>query len=111
MIQTLKTSCNDLGVVIQDEVQFEEMFLENENSYIAGEIVVIDKKAYVVGSDNKTLFRIRKLTPREAFRLMDVDDNDIDIILNQVSNTQAYKLAGNSIVVNVLVEIFNPLFN
>ena len=36
--------------------------------------------------------------------------NDIDIILNQVSNTQAYKLAGNSIVVNVLVEIFKQLF-
>jgi len=34
----------------------------------------------------------------------------LDIILNQVSNTQAYKLAGNSIVVNVLVEIFKQLF-
>jgi len=54
--------------------------------------------------------RIRKLTPREALRLMDVSENDIDIILSEVSNTQAYKLAGNSIVVNVLVEIFRKLF-
>jgi DNA (cytosine-5)-methyltransferase 1 len=54
--------------------------------------------------------KIRKLTPREALRLMDVSENDIDIILSEVSNTQAYKLAGNSIVVNVLVEIFKKLF-
>ena len=60
----------------------------------------------VVSSD----LRIRKLTPREALRLMDVAENDIDIILSEVSNTQAYKLAENSIVVNVLVEIFRNLF-
>jgi DNA (cytosine-5)-methyltransferase 1 len=53
--------------------------------------------------------KISKLTPREALRLMDVSNSDIDIILSQVSNTQAYKLAGNSIVVNVLVEIFRKL--
>lgn len=54
--------------------------------------------------------RIRKLTPREAFRLMDVSESDIDIILNEVCNTQAYKQAGNAIVVNVLVEIFKNIF-
>lgn len=36
--------------------------------------------------------------------------SDIDKILSVVSNSQAYKLAGNSIVVNVLVEIFKKLF-
>jgi DNA (cytosine-5)-methyltransferase 1 len=72
MIQTIKTSCDDVGVV-----------------------------------DN---LRIRKLTPREALRLMAVSERDIDIILSEVSDTQAYKLAGNSIVVNVLVEIFRKLF-
>jgi len=54
--------------------------------------------------------RIRKLTPREAFRLMDVEESDIDIMLDTVSNSQAYKLAGNSIVVSVLVHIFKQLF-
>ena len=54
--------------------------------------------------------KVRKLTPRECFRLMDVSESDIDIILNTVSDNQAYKLAGNSIVVNVLVEIFRNLF-
>ena len=55
-------------------------------------------------------FRIRKLTPRECFRLMDVDDKDIDTIQAAgISNSQQYKLAGNSIVVNVLTEIFRKL--
>ena len=48
-------------------------------------------------------YRIRKLTPRECFRLMDVDDADIDKIQGAgICNSQQYKLAGNSIVVNVL---------
>ena len=54
--------------------------------------------------------RIRKLTPRETLRLMNVDEDKIDIMLNTVSNSRGYKLAGNSIVVNVLVEIFRKLF-
>ena len=40
---------------------------------------------------------------------MDVSDSDIDIITSTVSNSQAYKLAGNSIVVSVLVEIFRQV--
>lgn len=56
-------------------------------------------------------FRIRKLTPRECFRLMDVDDSDIDKIqASGLSNSAQYKLAGNSIVVNVLAEIFRKMF-
>lgn len=87
-------------------------------------------------------FRIRKLTPRECFRLMDVDDKDIDkiqaypfenliehpayskqerangmtekekrrLMRKSISDSQQYKLAGNSIVVNVLTEIFRKLF-
>lgn len=55
-------------------------------------------------------FRIRKPTPRECFRLMDVDDKDIDTIQAAgISDSQQYKLAGNSIVVNVLTEIFRKL--
>ena len=44
-------------------------------------------------------FRIRKLTPKECFRLMGVNDKDIDKIQAAgVSNSAQYKLAGNSIV-------------
>ena len=54
--------------------------------------------------------RIRKLTPKECWRLMGFDDNDIDkCIAIGISNSQLYKQAGNSIVVNVLVEIFKEL--
>ena len=54
--------------------------------------------------------RIRKLTPRECFRLMGIKDESFDKIKN-LSNTQAYKQAGNGIVVNVLMEIFKKLIN
>ena len=56
-------------------------------------------------------FRIRKLTPRECFRLMDVEDPDIDKMqASGLSNSAQYKLAGNSIVVNVLYHIFRKMF-
>ena len=56
-------------------------------------------------------YRIRKLTPRECFRLMGMRDDDIDKIQQAgISNTQQYKMAGNSIVVNVLEAIFKNLF-
>lgn len=51
-------------------------------------------------------FRIRKLTPRECFRLMDFPE---DFDFSVVSDSQAYKQAGNSIVVNVLAEIIKKL--
>ena len=63
--------------------------------------------SYVV----ETGYRIRKLTERECFRLMDVDDADIDKIQAAgISKSQQYKLAGNSIVTNVLFHIFRKLF-
>ena len=56
-------------------------------------------------------FRVRKLTPRECFRLMGVSDEDIDKIqATGLSNSQQYRMAGNSIVVNVLEAIFRNLF-
>lgn len=56
-------------------------------------------------------YRIRKLTTRECFRLMDVRDEDIDKIkATGVSESQQYKLAGNSIVVSVLEGLFTQMF-
>lgn len=56
-------------------------------------------------------YRIRKLTPRECFRLMGVDDKDIDTIqASGVSNSQQYKMAGNSIVVDCLYHLFRKMF-
>ena len=53
-------------------------------------------------------YRIRKLTPRECWRLMGVKDEQFDKI-SGISNSQLYKLAGNSIVVDVLMGIFKNL--
>lgn len=56
-------------------------------------------------------FKIRKLTPCECWRLMGFDDEDVDkCSAIGISNSQLYKQASNSIVVNVLVEIFKELF-
>ena len=60
-------------------------------------------------SDNKAVvdnYRVRKLTPRECWRLMGFTDEQFDKAAEVCSNTQLYKQAGNSIVVNVLEEIF-----
>lgn len=54
--------------------------------------------------------RIRKLTPKECWRLMGFIDEEFEKAEKTNSNTQLYKQAGNSIVVNVLVEIFKKLF-
>ncbi len=59
----------------------------------------------------KAGYRIRKLTPRECFRLMDVPEHHIDRLLSAgISNSQLYKLAGNSIVVACLYHIFRKMF-
>ena len=56
-------------------------------------------------------FRIRKLTPRECFRLMGVSEENIDKIQAAgISNSQQYKMAGNSIVVDTLYHIFKKMF-
>lgn len=56
-------------------------------------------------------YRIRKLTPRECFLLMGVTEENIDKIQAAgISNAQQYKMAGNSIVVDVLYHIFRKMF-
>ena len=54
--------------------------------------------------------RIRKLTPKECWRLMGFDDEDFYKAEAVNSNSQLYKQAGNSIVVDVIVKIYEELF-
>ena len=56
-------------------------------------------------------YRIRKLTPKECWRLMGFDDVDFEKAQKVNSNTQLYKQAGNSIVVNVLEAILKELLD
>lgn len=57
----------------------------------------------------KQNLRIRKLTPKECFRLMGVKDDDFDKVEKKQSNSSLYHLAGDSIVVNVLMAIFKEM--
>ena len=65
-------------------------------------------------TDGKTAkngtYRVRRLTPRETWRLMGCSDADFEKAAQVVSKTALYKLAGNSIVVSVLEAIFGKLF-
>ena len=84
-----------------------EQRLEFNTKGTSNTITTVQKDNYVV----EPSFRIRKLTPRECFRLMGMRDDNIDKIQAAgISNTQQYKMAGNSIVVNVLEAIFKNLF-
>lgn len=53
--------------------------------------------------------RIRKLTPRECFRLQGVKDCDIDKIMKHQSDASGFHLAGDSIICNVLCAIFKQM--
>lgn len=64
---------------------------------------------YMIGDSNMTTLIIRKLTPKECFRLMGFDDEDFHKAEVVNSNTQLYKQACNSIVVDVLEAIFTNL--
>lgn len=68
---------------------------------------------YVKTEDGRMAWvRIRKLTTRECFRLMDVKESDIDKIQDAgISDSQQYKMAGNSIVVACMEGIFRNLFS
>ena len=59
--------------------------------------------------NGETELKVRKLTPKECWRLMGFDDEDFNKAQTVCSNTQLYKQAGNSIVVNVLEAILTNL--
>lgn len=60
--------------------------------------------------DEMNNLKIRKLTPKECYRLMGFDDEDFYKAEAVNSNSQLYKQAGNSIVVDVIVKIYEKLF-
>ena len=64
----------------------------------------------ITSNDSLSGLRIRKLTPKECWRLMGFDDADFDKAAQLNSNSQLYKQAGNSIVVDVLYYIFRQMF-
>jgi len=97
------------GINICGRMQYQRGNVQQES------VQTLDTKCnvgVVVKKQNKTNdnLAIRKLTPKECWRLMGFDDSDFDKASQECSNSQLYKQAGNSIVVNVLESIFNELF-
>ena len=84
-----------------------EQRLEFNHNGCTNTLTSVQKDNYVFEINN---IRIRKLTPRECFRLMGFSDNAFNAAEAVVSNTQLYKQAGNSIVVDVLYYIFIELY-
>lgn len=80
--------------------------LEPRTDGIANTLTTVQKDNVLL---EKRKYRIRKLTPRECWKLMDFSDEDFEKAEKVNSNTQLYKEAGNSIVVNVLVAIIGQL--
>lgn len=77
-----------------------------------GKMITLTTRGDCVGTtvkDDIGNLRIRKLTPRECFRLMGVKDEDFDKVSKNQSDASLYHLAGDSIVVNVLMAIFKQL--
>lgn len=129
--QTLTTSCNQ-AIVEPNKLSHSEWkqqmykrFIEDSNSEVSG---VITNQSQSFGyrppmkGYSKTLkanandagvvesFRVRKLTPKECYRLMGFTDEQFDRSQTFSSDSQLYKQAGNSIVVDVLYYIFGKLF-
>ena len=82
-----------------------EQRLEPNSQGICNALTSVQKDNMVL----ENLYRIRKLTPRECGRLMDVSDEDITKMEKVNSNSQLYKQFGNSIVVGVMVAMFKNL--
>lgn len=86
-----------------------EQRLEVNKKGLCNTLTTVQKDNYVLEPIYKDLC-IRKLTPRECWRLMGFKDKYFDRVQG-VSNSQLYKQAGNSIVVDVLRAIFRELKN
>jgi DNA (cytosine-5)-methyltransferase 1 len=113
--QTLDTACNQ-GVIQYNDKRLNETIQQNDLP--TGIPKAIDTYNRKVQDHSPTItephhnttrlwdgLKIRRLTPRECFRLMDFPDT----FTWPVSDSQAYKQAGNSIVVNVLYKILKNL--
>ena len=117
MIPTLKTS-PDIGCVVSDTIIREEPLDKPGWHRNAKEVLNVNGISSTIVAQSNNLItkikepinlRIRKLTPKECWRLMGFDDEDFEKAEKVNSNTQLYKQAGNSIVVNVLEAIFKNL--
>lgn len=119
-IDTMQGGYRQPLVTIDDNVSNDEIKINvignySPSGYDASRIVDENGLAPTVKENYGTVtatiqnYRIRKLTPKECWKLMGFDDEDFEKAEKVNSNTQLYKQAGNSIVVDVLEHIFSKL--
>lgn len=119
-IDTMQGGYRQPLVTIDDNVSNDEIKINvignySPSGYDASRIVDENGLAPTVKENHGTVtatiqnYRIRKLTPKECWKLMGFDDEDFEKAEKVNSNTQLYKQAGNSIVVDVLEHIFSKL--
>lgn len=84
-----------------------DKYIETKN----GVMPTMTTRPDILGYVENNPIRIRKLTPKECWRLMGFDDASFERAEKVNSNAQLYKQAGNSIVVDVLMAIFGKLLN
>lgn len=109
IMPTLTTRGDTLGVVVGEHRR-------DEGLRTFKDAVIGTLRATDAGGDKVVVscppLRIRKLTPKECFRLMGFDDKDHDVVEQAgISNSQRYKMAGNSIVVNVAAKILKNIID
>ena len=84
--------------------------LEPRFDGVSNTLTTVQKDNYVMEVNNMESVRVRKLTPTECYKLMGFEAEDCKKASEGgISNSQLYKQAGNSIVVNVLEAIFTEL--
>jgi len=108
MIQTLKTSCSDVGVVTNAKC----LYLNDSDEFRKNPLEEISRCIKANKHDSGVIennLRIRKLTPLECWRLMGIYDTDFHKASQVCSNSQLYKQAGNGIVVDVFAAIVKEL--
>lgn len=112
-ITTMGGGNTEPKIMIEKEFN-EPIALDEQNGYLRkdGTVVTLTTDGSSPKHNNRVLcdYRVRKLTPKECWRLMGFDDESFSRAEKVVSNSQLYKQAGNSIVVNVLMAIFKNLF-
>lgn len=108
-IQTLTTQ-NNLGVCVKGIATNESKEWQKPPLEEMSRTLLANKSNAGVGLIDTNL-RIRKLTPKECFRLMGVKDEDYEKCAKNQSDSSLYHLAGDSIVVNVLMAIFGELLD
>ena len=110
MIQTLKTSGDDIGVVVKNHVAC-ELRVDEGVRYFADNVMGALRTTNSCGDKHiiESHLRIRKLTPLECWRLMGITDTDFTKAEKVCSNSQLYKQAGNGIVVDVFESIVRNL--